>query len=51
MPKLVFEFESDDDMHTWFGYYSNGGGENSIYNGWKKNEETDYPEIKITKED
>jgi len=50
MPKIVFEFESDDDMHTWFGYYSDGG-ESSIYDDWAENEETDYPEIKITNED
>jgi len=51
MYKLVFEFENEDDMYTWHGYYLEGGGDSSMYDAWTENEDTDYPEIKIRIED
>jgi hypothetical protein len=51
MAKLIFEFESEDDMHTWMGYFSDGGAEETLYSAWEENEETDYPKIKVTREE
>jgi len=49
MPKLVFEFKTQEDLDNWYGFYSDGGGEDGIYEGFAQ-EGWDYPEIKVTQE-
>lgn len=49
MPKVVFEFKTQDELDAWLGAYYDGGGESEMYESFSQNGE-DYPEIKITEE-
>lgn len=47
MAKIIFEFETVEQADKWLGYYSDGGGENEMYECFSQNGE-EYPKPKIT---
>lgn len=49
MPKIIFEFNTQEELDEWYGLYSDGGGEDEIFKGFSENG-IEYPEIKVTKE-
>lgn len=46
-PKLIFEFETQEELDMWYGLYFDGGGESSIMEGFSEDGKP-YPEIKVT---
>jgi len=51
MSKVILKFDDADKMQRWLGYWSDGGGEDGIYDGWSENEPDDYPKITTTTEE
>ena len=50
MPKVILEFKTRLDRDRWMGFYTDGGGEQEIMEGFNQ-ENWDYPDIKTTEED
>ena len=49
MPKLIFDFETQEELDDWYGMFLDGGGEQEIMAGYDENE-MDYPAIEISEE-
>lgn len=49
MPKLILEFETQEELDYWLGVYGDGGAESEMIEAFME-EGLEYPEIKVTKE-
>lgn len=50
MPKVIFEFPTEEDRDFWMGQYYDGNGEQEMMEAYYQFDK-EYPDIKITEED